>query len=928
MDKRFSNRDEADLPYVFAFLPGLWAVFTTRELRLEAASESLLEIAGRDLPLIGDSLTDLLPNLSHHSLFKDLLPVWDSGVTHISKNYRFDFQLKDERKTVHLDLLLKPVRNLHGEVYAILFSATDTDESNRPVSEAAVEADQGLLNVRDGISEITFAELRAAKAESDKKRDQMNSLFMDTLACICILSGPELIYELVNSSYQQLFPGRQLLGKSIFDALPEIAGLPIEDIFRNVYKTGETYLGKEFGIGLLRTTGGPVEDCYFNFVFQARRDEKQQIDGIIVFALEVTDLVLTKIEVEQHASRLSALVMSAHFGLVILRGENYVVEVANKQIQELWERSSQEVVGRPLLDILPEIADQPFPALLRQVYETGLPYGGKEEVFYAHTASGLKTKYVSFYYDPMLDPLGQVSGIIVSAHEITSNVQNRLLLEKSLVAQEFQVEELRCINTQLLESEMRFRSSIEEAPVAIAVLKGKELILESANEMMLKLMGRDAVIVDQPLLQVLPELQNQEFGKLLLQTYTEGRLFSGTEQKVLLKDDQGILQTGYLNYIFKPLFDDRGNISSVMVVATEVSEQVNARAELQKTVETLKLSIEASDVGVWSYDIKSAFISTSARQKALFGFQEGDEVTGASLLLQVSEDQRTLLRQTIIDSIKSGEPLDIIFATTGFHDHKLRWIRSLGSLILDDAGNPSYYSGVSIETTRQVEDEQRKNQFINIVSHELKTPLTSLKGYIQILQQSTPEKEDLFRSSLLAKADARVIKMTNLINGFLNVTLLESGKIQLNTERFDLVPLISEMIEDINLQKKVGNIHFKLSVPAFVEADRDKIGQVISNLLSNAIKYSPAGSPIEISCLPGDESVTVSVQDAGVGISRKDQDQVFDRYYRVDSPQNKHISGFGIGLYLCKEIIAEHKGTVSVESEFGRGSAFSFSLPQ
>lgn len=166
-----------------------------------------------------------------------------------------------------------------------------------------------------------------------------------------------------------------------------------------------------------------------------------------------------------------------------------------------------------------------------------------------------------------------------------------------------------------------------------------------------------------------------------------------------------------------------------------------------------------------------------------------------------------------------------------------------------------------------------------------------------------------------------------MINGFLNISRLEAGKIQLNKYAFYLDELVKENIADAELLSATHKIFFKSYEPVSVFADRDKIESVLSNLISNAIKYSPLGKQIEICCKVTDASAIISVKDQGMGIQPENIPRLFDRFYRVESNQMQLISGFGIGLYLSAEIIQHHNGKIWVESEPEKGSVFYFSLP-
>jgi signal transduction histidine kinase len=213
-----------------------------------------------------------------------------------------------------------------------------------------------------------------------------------------------------------------------------------------------------------------------------------------------------------------------------------------------------------------------------------------------------------------------------------------------------------------------------------------------------------------------------------------------------------------------------------------------------------------------------------------------------------------------------------------------------------------------------------------MVSHELKTPLTSMRAYVQLLLAKEKEAGDNFRISVLTRAGVQAKKMSAMINDFLSLARLEEGKISLKFEEFNLKQVIDETVLDAQFLSTNHSIQVTGCDDIAVNADRDKIGQVLMNLLSNAIKYSPKGGDITIDCQRVEKGVKVSVTDHGIGISEKDQKKLFDRFYRVQNERVKTVSGFGIGLYLVSEILKYHDSKIEVESDEGKGSTFYFTL--
>jgi len=217
---------------------------------------------------------------------------------------------------------------------------------------------------------------------------------------------------------------------------------------------------------------------------------------------------------------------------------------------------------------------------------------------------------------------------------------------------------------------------------------------------------------------------------------------------------------------------------------------------------------------------------------------------------------------------------------------------------------------------------------MGMVSHELKTPLTSLKAYLQLLQRTEVNIENSKQKNMLEKSVKQVDYMNSMINGFLNVSRLDSGQMHIEKTEFDLQILFTEIEHEVLSTNHTRNFIFKTSGSLTLFADRDKISQVLHNLIGNAIKYSPINTSITVEYLTTDNnSLKINVQDQGIGISREDQERIFERYYRVKDINSRSTSGFGIGLYLCKEIIELHNGTIEVQSSKNESTVFSFVLP-
>ncbi|MCX2477636.1 ATP-binding protein [Pedobacter sp. MC2016-15] len=683
--------------------------------------------------------------------------------------------------------------------------------------------------------------------------------------------------------------------------------------------------------------------------------------SIVIDEMELRLSAIEEMEKQQHLAALSSfneqrlrdMVMSAPIGMTIMKGRDFIVEIANARMFEIWNRTEEQVLGKGILDVFPELLDQPFPEMLTEIFDTGKTISMPEIEVAIASAAGHRNIYVAFQYAPLFNAANEVDSVMATVADITDRVIARKLLEES--EEELQtlneelhatVEELAAANEEMVTtneeltetyqnlqlislemelSEQRFRNMIEQSPVAMLVLRGDALIFDVVNANMLQLIDRDKDIIGMPLLSGMPEIAGQPIFDTIYEVYHTGKPYYGFEVPVKIRRE-GKELTGFFNVTYTPLLEN-GIITGILQVATEVTEQIRSRQELQRAEEMLRFSVESAQIGTWFIDLKKAEFNPSATMKQLFGYKADQPMNYAAILDRIDDESKDAVIEAVDKTVHKGDPLNVEFKVTGLNDQKSRWLRAIGKLDQDHEGELFHFSGVILEITEQKQDEIRKNDFIAMVSHELKTPLTSLKGYMQLLGVKNRNNEDGFTTTAISKGNIQITKMTAMINGFLNVSRLESGKILLQKQDFKLNQLLKETIEEIDLISSDHEFKFFPGEEITIHADQEKIGQVLNNFLTNAVKYSPQGKTIEITSKEVDGWVQVSVKDEGMGISAGDAARLFDRFYRVNSASAQNISGFGIGLYLCAEIIHRHNGKIWVDSELNQGAVFHFSLP-
>lgn len=375
-----------------------------------------------------------------------------------------------------------------------------------------------------------------------------------------------------------------------------------------------------------------------------------------------------------------------------------------------------------------------------------------------------------------------------------------------------------------------------------------------------------------------------------------------------------------------PLIDADGKVAYILNTIAEITGEVNAKEDAIESENRLRLAAEATGFATFDWDFNDEIRLCSPQLAELFGYPADSRLSSIEAFQkQVLPEDEKIITNAFDEAIKTG-----IYAydvRVVWPDGSIHWLSIKGKLVTGERQKPVRMLGTVIDITETKRDEIRKNDFIAMASHELKTPLTSIKSYLQLLSKKLAANNDAFINNALSKANNQVNKMTDLIHGFLDLSKLESGKLQLNPEPFDMNKLLADCIAELLLSTYSHTVIFHNSSVLNVTGDREKLGQVIGNFLSNAVKYSGKGSNIVVNSTLEDGLVVVAVADEGVGIKVKDHKKVFHRFYRVDNEKIKNVSGFGIGLYLSTEIIQSHKGKIWVESVEGIGSTFYFSIP-
>lgn len=372
---------------------------------------------------------------------------------------------------------------------------------------------------------------------------------------------------------------------------------------------------------------------------------------------------------------------------------------------------------------------------------------------------------------------------------------------------------------------------------------------------------------------------------------------------------------------FSPGRQFLGFISACM----DIDDQKRFREKIKDSELLFKTISNTSPAALWMTDKnkKNVFVSDTWLQWTGRTF---DEQINRGWLSMVLEEDREQVIARFFECFEERKDFMAEFRIPNA-ENEIRWCLTEGKPYFDVNGLFAGYAGSVTDITEIKKMEQRKDDFIKMASHELKTPVTTIKGYIQLLLKINENEKNAFLSESLYTIDKQVSKLSKLIADLLDATKIETGKLQINSEVFRVGEIIKELIKDARTTSIAHTIMFNQNADPLVLADKDRITQVLSNLISNAVKYSPDASKIIIETKLDNKEIIVSVQDFGIGIAPQDHDKIFERFYRVSDKLENTFPGFGIGLFIVKEIISLHKGRLWVDSAKGKGSVFYFSLP-
>jgi PAS domain S-box-containing protein len=708
-------------------------------------------------------------------------------------------------------------------------------------------------------------------------------------------------------------------------------------------------------------------------------------------------------EAETERNLFAAVLTQSPVAIGLMQGDECVVTTANDMMCAMWGHSPADVIGRPLQEGVPELRGQGFIEMMQQVARTRQPIAGKEVAANLLRNGRLETTYYDFVYKPLYGPNGEVIGVIDIAVEVTEQVLARrqvqaLNQELAAINEELAAtnEELRASNNEFLaantllaesqqalhalnqELETRvaerteamtaaqitaetqwneLRRVFEQAPVAVCVFRGPEYRLEIVNPPMAVMLGRPlSQLIGLEFADAVPELQY--LYPVLDEVRRTSQPFVAQESAIHLARHQAD-EVGYFNFVYQPLHDENGLVTGVICVATETTDQVNARRTSEASAERLRLLTDALPVliGYLDRERRYQFANQAYRTwfnmdpAALLGRKVRDVVGEQAYAVAAGYMARALagerlsfesrmpcrenfvrhIRTDYIPDVHNGEVQGFYTLVNDITDETLarERVQELNEELaaineemlaaneeLRDANDRLNYTNVDLDT------------FVYTASHDLKAPIANIEGLLLALREHLPAavQQDPTVAKLLGFMHGSVERFQRTLVHLTDISKLQQAHAE-PAEEVDLAAQVESIRLDLapTLAATRGQLLVDVEECPTVRFSPKNLRSILYNLLSNAIKYHAPDRPpivrLRAYCVPG--QIRLEVQDNGLGLSEGQQSKLFVMYRRLHT----HVEGTGVGLYMVKRIAENAGGSIQVQSLLNMGSTFTVTLP-
>lgn len=798
------------------------------------------------------------------------------------------------------------------------------------------------------ISDITVQATARKKIEDSEKR--YNKMLIQSPFAFAVLKGKNKVIAFVNDRLKETWgKGENIEGKPLLEVLPELKGTPFPALIDEVYKTGIPYHGNETLAP--KHIKGRKEDVYYNFVYQPYLEADETISGVTIIAHEVTAAVIVKKaleaqhemeqktikKIEDSEKRYNMMLMKSPFGFAVLKGKNMVITLANDSIKTFWGKG-QDLEGKPLFDVIPELKDSVFPGLVDNVYSTGIPFHG-DELLAPIVRNGKKEDvYFNFVYQPYLEADETISGITIIGYDVTEQVNAKRKIE---------------------ESEKRFRSLANNIPLHVFIIEpDAEATISYWNKNWLNYTG-----------QTMEEAIGNTWGGVMhpddVQSIMDVYVPSFKKQQpyflpaIRVRRHDG--EYRWHSVQANPRYLPSGEFIGFIGVGFDIHEQKLTADALKASEQHFRMLADLMPAKISNANVNGDviyfnkqwldFSGYSFEELKDFGYHKimhPEELAEFQKRFQKAAQTGTVLEMEMRFLNKNGE---------------YKWHLNLAAPVKDENGNPTMWVGVTTEIQQQkkysqelenavqerVVELKEKNEelirmnkelaaFTYISSHDLQEPLRKIQTFAgRILDKESQNLTDNGKNYFRLMQNA-AHRMQILIQDLLAFSHLSTADRKFETT--DLSILIDEVKNEFKEAIAEKNAVIEVKESCKVHIIPFQFRQLLNNLIGNALKFSKPNIPphiiissvivpyskINIENLPlRKEYCHIRISDNGIGFEEEFSTKIFEVFQKLHGKDE--YSGTGIGLAIVKKIVDNHNGIITATSILDKGTTFNIYIP-
>ncbi len=762
------------------------------------------------------------------------------------------------------------------------------------VSLCMLKSERGKPIGSIGLIRDTTKEKKIEK-ELDLKENILQSLLDNIPDCIYI-KDKNLRYKQINKAKSKRINKKpeEVIGKTDFDLYPE------EEAKKNLVEDKKVIENEEPIINKINHVTDPQGIKHWVSVTKIPRyNEKGEIVGLIGINREIT-------KIKESEKKYKKLFETAIDPILILDREGKISEL-NKQVTSLLGYNKKDLLGKNIkeLEILSEKSKEKAYKKFKKRIE-GKKIGPYEIEVIAKT----KEKIPAEVNASIIKDEGVVIGDLV----ILRDLRDRYKSEK--------------IERKLFDSQKKFKD-IFDATSDFLIYLENEIILDINQSAVDTLKIKKEKVIGKKISKLKDFFPEESLKEHLvaIKKAAEGDNVSDYETEICTESD---VVYQYLFSIDQIKNDE--HVKGLILRGKDITQRQRAWNELVKLEEKYRLLAETSADGVITIDnlgrltyVNPAFEKMVKKRKSM--------ILATLFRNYLSDDSVYFFQQLFIDARKKKEKIENVQLELAISDDETIPIE----VNISPVEKNNQFSGLvcsirDVTERRKIEDELKKSErlkteFMNIAAHELKSPVTPIKGYLDLIISDSESNEKVKKWAKVSLRNSE--RLLRLVNDILDVSRLDTDTMRFDMEKLNPVQILDEIVEDMKAIIEKKGLKFITEIPKDlpnIMGDRYRLSQILKNLLVNAIKFTDNGS-IKIKAKKTNECIHIFVQDTGIGISKNEIKKVFNKFYQAYTGDDRKNEGTGLGLFICKEIIQKHNGEIWLESQIGKGSTFHIKIP-